>query len=59
MLTIRVALNHDSVADGVLMDDARRILACIVLKDKLLLSILDVLPIGLERHVEDGIDLEL
>ena len=48
-------LSHDSVSDKALMDDATSILACIVLKDELLLSILDALPVSIETNVEDDV----
>ena len=40
------------------MGEASSILAFVVLEDKLLLAILYILPVSLERHVEEGIASE-
>ena len=37
------------------MDNARSVFGSIVLEDALLLAILNILPVRLERNVEDGI----
>ena len=55
MLPCGILSNHDSVADTVLVRNALGILAGIVLLDKRLLSILDVLPVGNEIDVSNGI----
>ena len=49
MFTVRVTVNHYLVSNGVGVLNAGRIFASIVLKDELLLTILDVLPVSLER----------
>ena len=58
MFTVRLSSDHDLVSNRVGVDKSRGIFSSVVLKDKLLLAFLDVLPIGLERHVEDGIASE-
>ena len=55
MFAVRVATNHYLVADRVGMFNASGILACIVLKDKSLLTFLHALPVSLKGDIEDGI----
>ena len=49
---------HDFVAYVVSMREALGVLPFVVLKDKLLLSILDALPVSLKGDVEHGIAAE-
>ena len=43
-----VQINHCMVSDGALMRELCAILSGVVLSDKLLLALFDVVPIGLE-----------
>ena len=55
MLTVGVLADHCPVIDSALMVLASGVLAFVVLHDELLLAVFDVLPIGLELHIEDGV----
>ena len=51
----RVVFQHHLISNGVGVGEASSILAFVVLEDKLLLVFLYILPVSLERHVEEGI----
>ena len=55
MLAAWVLVNHHLVPYIVRVCNAFCVFTLVVLEDKLLLPFLDVLPVSLERHVEDGI----
>ncbi len=55
MLALWVLSNHNSISDRVLVYKSRAVLTDIVLQDTVLFPIFNVLPVSLERHVEDGI----
>ena len=58
MLSAWVLLDHNMVSHGVCVVLASGILAFVVLDDKLLLSLLDVVPIGLEANVQERVSAE-
>ena len=55
VLVVWIQRNHDAVTNLVLVSDACGILAFVVLEYKLLLFLLDVLPVYLKGHFEEGI----
>ena len=55
MFTVRLASDHNLISNRVGVDESRGIFSSVVLKDELLLAFLDVLPISLERDIEDGV----
>ena len=55
MLAVWVLSDHHPVVDSVLMFLTSSILAFVVVHDKLLLSVFNALPIGLELYIEDGV----
>ena len=58
MFTVGQSSDHYLVPYRAGVDLSRGVLSSVVLKDKLLLAFLDVLPVGLKRHVEDGVASE-
>ena len=58
MLVVWVLVNHDLVPGIVHVCNAFCVFTLVVLEDKLLLTFLDVLPVSLERCVEDGVAIE-
>ena len=55
MLSAWVLLDHNMVSHGVYVVFASGILALVVLDDKLLLSILNIFPVGLKGNVWNGV----
>ena len=58
MFAAWVLANHHLIPDIVRVCNAFGVFAPIVLDDEPLLSFLNVLPVGLERYVEDGVAVE-
>ena len=58
MLAVWVLVNHHLVPNIVRVFNAFGVFTPIVLNDELLLSFFDVLPVSLERYVEDGVAIE-
>ena len=55
VFVVRLSSDHDLVSNRMGVDELRGVFSSVVLEEKLLLLFLDVLPIGLKRHVEDGV----
>ncbi len=53
-----VLFDHNGISYTVPVWNAYEVFSFVVLYDKLLLTFFDVLPVGFERHVEDGVTTE-
>jgi len=58
VLTVRLQVYHDAVSDGVCVGNPVLVLPLVVLSDKLLLTLFDVIPVGLEGDIEEGVSSE-
>ena len=58
MFSAGVQFYHDAVSDCVLMRNTCGVFSFVILRNKPLLARFDVLPVGLEVNIEDGVATE-